>query len=471
MAKAKQVHSFKADVDAYFDRAAELTTYPKGLLEQIRTCNLVLHIAFPLPSKRGYEVIHAWRAEHSHHKMPVKGGIRYSPLVNEDEVIALASLMTYKCAIVDVPFGGAKGGVKIDPRRYTEGELQRITRRFTTELAKKKFLDPAVDVPAPDVGTGAREMGWIYDTYNTLNPGMMDVEGVVTGKPISIGGIHGRTEATGQGVVFAAREACNVREDMRARGMTKGLPGKRVVVQGLGNVGYHAAKLFHEADAKVIAIAEYEGAIFNKDGLDPVKVAEHRKETGSILDYPEAEPYEGPPLEIDCDILVPAAIESVIHKENAANIRAKVVIEAANGPVTREADEILREKNVLVVPDIYANAGGVTVSYFEWLKNLSHVRFGRMTQKHEEAMLHTLVESIERKTGKYFTPEERKMIMRGADELTLVISGLDQTMMESYAAIRETMLATEGVPDLRTAAFILAIDKIARNYLELGIFP
>ena len=465
--------SFLADVRQAFDRAAKHTSHPVGLLEQIWNCNSVLHVSFPLARGDGYEVIHAWRAEHSHHKTPVKGGIRYSPLVNEDEVVALASLMTFKCAIVDVPFGGAKGGIMIDPKQYSIDELERITRRFTLELCRANFIGPATDVPAPDVSTGPREMGWMFDTYRTVNPGTIDAAACVTGKPVASGGIRGRTEATGQGVVFAAREACNVAEDMKARGLDTGLAGKKVLVQGFGNVGFHAARLFQESDAKVIAISEVEGTIYNEMGLDPVKVSEHRAETGSIIGAPgsTALPDDAKPLEMECDILVPAAIEQVVHRGNAPNIKAKVVVEGANGPLTFAADGILAERNVLVVPDIYANSGGVTVSYFEWLKNLSHVRFGRMTKKHEEMMLRGLIDAYEQTSGAHLSDGQRNALVHGADEFDLVNSGLDDTMTNGYAEIREVALKNKEIQDLRTAAMTVSIDKIAQCYLELGIFP
>jgi glutamate dehydrogenase (NAD(P)+) len=468
------LRSFFGDVVRYFDAAAAHTQHPKGLLDQIKHCNSVYHFQFPLRNPDGsVEVISAWRVEHSHHKLPVKGGIRFSPDVNEDEVMALAALMTYKCAIVDVPFGGAKGAIQIDPRRYSVEQLERVTRRYTHELAKKNFIGPGVDVPAPDYGTSEREMAWVADTYMAVNPGQLDALACVTGKPVTQGGIRGRKEATGRGVFCALREACAQRDEMQALGLQTGVEGKRVVVQGLGNVGYHAAKFCREAGALVVAIAEREGAVASPYGLHEDRVVEHRRATGSILGFPGATdiPKSLDALELDCDVLIPAALENQITAANAGRIRARIVLEAANGPTTPDAEKILRERNVLIIPDLYANAGGVTVSYFEWLKNLSHVRFGRMGKRYEESVEKRLLRAIEVATGKQFTESDRALVVRGADELDLVNSGLEETMSVAYNQILETRRKMGNGTDLRTAAFVNAIEKVARVYMELGIFP
>jgi glutamate dehydrogenase (NAD(P)+) len=466
--------SFLDQVNRSFDRAAALTGHPPSLLRQIRECNGIYHLTFPIRRDDGtIDVIEAYRAEHSHHKQPTKGGIRYSTLVNADEVTALAALMTYKCAIVDVPFGGAKGGVKIERRDYSEGELERITRRYAFELDRKNFIGPGVDVPAPDYGTGQREMGWIVDTYSSLNAGELNAFACVTGKPIPLGGIRGREDATGRGVCFGIREACQVAEDMRALGLSTGLDGKRVVVQGLGNVGYHTARLLREAGAVLVGLAEYEGAIASDKGLDLEKVVAHRRETGSILGYPGATdiPETARALELDCDILVPAALEEQITAENAPRIRARVVAEAANGPTTEEADAILRERGALIIPDVYLNAGGVTVSYFEWTKNLSHIAFGRLSRRAEESAGARILDAVESLTGKKFTQEQVDRAARGADEEDLVSSGLEDTMVRAYRGLRATVERFDGEIDLRTAAVVVAIDKIAACYEQQGIFP
>jgi glutamate dehydrogenase (NAD(P)+) len=466
--------NFFDHVTQYFNDAARFTDYADGLLDQIRTCNSVYRFDFPLRRAQGkIEVIHAWRVEHSHHKMPVKGGIRYSPDVNEPEVMALAALMTYKCAVVDVPFGGAKGGIKIEPKDYSLDELERITRRYTHELAKKEFLGPGIDVPAPDYGTGEREMAWMADTYSALNPGQLNALACVTGKPVTQGGVRGRKEATGRGLYFALREACQESNEMKRLGLSTGLEGKRIVVQGLGNVGYHAAKFCREAGAILIAMAEREGAIANPKGLNEEEVFQHRKASGSILNFPGATNIENSAaaLEIECDVLLPAALESVLTAENAPRIKAKIILEGANGPTTPDADPIFRDKGMLVIPDIYCNAGGVTVSYFEWLKNLSHVRFGRMQKRHEQANELSMLKAIEQATGRPFTDAQRDTMAKGPDEQDLVNSGLEETMIAAFHELLRTKRDTKGVPDLRVAAFLGSIHKVARSYMELGIFP
>lgn len=464
--------SFFENVCRSFDKAAAFRDHPKGLLDQIKACNSVYHFTFPLQTEKGYETIQAWRVEHSQHKVPTKGGIRYSDKVDQDEVMALAALMTYKCAIVNVPFGGAKGGVKIEPRNYSTDQLQRITRRYTAELIKKNFIGPAIDVPAPDYGTGEREMAWIADTYVAFHPASIDAMGCVTGKPISQGGIRGRNEATGRGVFYGIREACSNKEDMKALGLSSGLEGKRVVVQGLGKVGYHVARFLQASGCVLVGLSEYEGAIANPRGLDLEKVVQHRQVNRSIIGFQGAENLKRSHdvLELECDILVPAALENQITMENAPNIKAKVIGEAANGPVTGEAEKILLEKGVLIIPDVFLNAGGVTVSYFEWLKNLQHVRIGRLGKRFTERSYSQLIDVLEQTTGKSIAPDLRKKLIHGGDEEDIVNSGLEDTMILACNEIREICRQQKGI-DLRTAAFINAIDKIATSYYELGIFP
>jgi len=466
--------SFLQQVNASFDRAAAHTDYPPDVLAQIKEVNSVYYFTFPIKRDDGsIQVVHAWRAEHSHHRLPTKGGIRFSSVVSEDEVIALAALMSYKCAIVDVPFGGAKGGVKISRRDFSEHEIERIARRYTFELAKKSFIGPGVDVPAPDYGTGPAEMAWIADTYISMNMGELNSYACVTGKPVPQGGIRGRLEATGRGVLYGVREACADSEDMKALGLSTGLEGKRVVVQGLGNVGYHAARFLHENGAVLTGLAEREGAIHAEDGLDVEDVLAHRKETGSILDFPGAEniPESRLALELDCDILVPAALENQITSENAPRIGAKIVAEAANGPTTAEADEILRQRGVLIIPDVYLNAGGVTVSYFEWIKNLSHIRFGRMEKRFEEQSARRMLAAIEDVTGKQLSDRTLEIAARGAGEEDLVNSGLEETMVLALRQLREIRERLSDAVDLRTAAMVSAIEKIGVTYAQRGIFP
>ncbi len=467
-------YSFFHSVEQSFDKASKFTKWDKGLLEQIKACNSVYRMRFPIKRDDGtIEVIEAYRVQHSQHKTPCKGGIRFSEAVNQDEVMALASLMTYKCAIVNVPFGGGKGGIKINPKNYSAYELEKITRRYTSELVKKNFIGPGIDVPAPDYGTGEREMAWIVDTYSSLKPGEIDASGCVTGKPITQGGVRGRKEATGLGVFFGVREVCNMEKVMTKLGLKVGIEGKTVVVQGLGNVGYHSAQFFRQHGAKVIAFAEFEGAIYNAEGLNELEVFQHRKATGSILNFPGATNLEKntDALELECDILIPAALENVINAENAPRLKCKIVAEAANGPCTPEADEIFLQKNILCVPDMYLNAGGVTVSYFEWLKNLSHVRYGRMEKRFTENLNTHILGQIEELSGKKVSEKERTFIMHGPEEQDLVHSGLEETMISATREIMEIWLNNDEIPDMRTAAYVSAINKVATSYAELGIFP
>ena len=466
-------YSFFGAVEKSFDKAAKFTSIDPGLLEQIKQCNSVYRMHFPVKIGDKIEVIKAYRVQHSHHKTPCKGGIRFSTSVNLDEVMALAALMTYKCAIVNVPFGGAKGGISIDPKKYTVYELEKITRRYTHELIKKNFIGPGTDVPAPDYGTGEREMAWILDTYTSMKPGEIDAASCVTGKPITQGGVRGRKEATGLGVYFGLKEICQMPEIMEKLGLKPGVEGKRVIVQGLGNVGYHAAKFFREGGAKVIALAEYEGAITNPNGLNEEEVFQHRKKTGSILNFPGATNLEksGDALELDCDILIPAALENVIDGKNAPNVKAKIIGEAANGPLTPEADEVFIERGILVVPDMYLNAGGVTVSYFEWLKNLSHVRYGRMEKRFDENQNGQILAQIEGLTGKKVNEKDKTTLLHGADEVDLVYSGLEETMITATREVMECWKKYPAIPDMRTAAYVVAINKVGTSYAELGIFP
>ncbi|MEO8146086.1 MAG: Glu/Leu/Phe/Val dehydrogenase [Bacteroidia bacterium] len=465
--------NFYNDVLSYFDKAASFTKFEPGLLHQIKVCNSVYKFYFPVEIDGKLQVVEGIRVQHSQHNTPTKGGIRYSEFVDEAEVKALATLMTFKCAVVDLPFGGAKGGIKVNPSQVTVQQLERMTRRYTTELIKKNMIGPSVDVPAPDYGSGPREMAWIADTYATFKYEDLNALGCVTGKPLGQGGIAGRTEATGLGVYFGVREALSHAEDLKQIGLTPGIAGKRTIVQGMGNVGFYAAKFFKEGGAIVTGIAEREGGIYNENGLDVESVFEHRKQSGSILNYPGAKNIANSMelLEMECDILVPAALENQITKENAPRIKAKVIAEGANGPVTKEAEEILNTKNIMIIPDLFLNAGGVTVSYFEWLKNLSHVRFGRMEKRFQEMSTLQLVDAVERITGKSLEAKEKKVLTHGADEIDYVRSGLEETMIFAYNEIREIKKQNSKITDLRTAAFVSGINKLGVAYQSLGIFP
>jgi glutamate dehydrogenase (NAD(P)+) len=462
---------FLSSVNHMIDRAFGAMDLPKGLAEQIKCTNSLYRVNFPVELRGDIHVFTGWRAVHSEHRLPSKGGIRFSTLVNRDEIEALAALMSYKCAIVDVPFGGSKGGLIIDPSQWQEPELKLITKRFAYELAKKGYISPSENVPAPDVGTGAREMAWIADTYRMLYPQDLNAIACVTGKPVSQGGIAGRTEATGRGVHYALQEFFRHKDDVKAAGLGGTLEGKRVVVQGLGNVGYHAAKFLQEDGALIIAIAERDGALYSENGLDVEGVHEFLVRSGGVANYGEAEFIEdgAKALELPCDILIPAALEGQLTADNAERIQAPLIVEAANGPTTYEADQILHKRGKTILPDVFVNAGGVTVSYFEWVKNVSHIRFGRLDRRLEEARGRQIIAVVEELTGRKVPEHLATPLQSGAGELDLVRSGLDDTMRVAWNEIREIRQSRQNVPDYRTAAFVLALDKIARAYLEFGI--
>ena len=469
--------SLRESVDLMFSRAVRLMDLPPGLEQKIRVCNATYTVRFGVRLRGQIQTFTGYRAVHSEHMEPVKGGIRYAEAVNQDEVEALAALMTYKCALVEAPFGGSKGGLCINPRDYEEHELELITRRFAYELIKRDLINPSQNVPAPDMGTGEREMAWIADQFARMNTTDINARACVTGKPLNAGGIAGRVEATGRGVQYALQEFFREPKDIAKAGLSGTLDGKRVVVQGLGNVGYHAAKFLQEEDGgRITGIIERDGALVSDSGLDVEAVRNWIIEHGGITGYPDATfVAEGAQvLEQECDILIPAALEGVINLENAANIKAPLIIEAANGPVTAGADDILREKGCVIIPDMYANAGGVTVSYFEWVKNLSHIRFGRMQRRQEESRQELVVrefESLSQAMGDSWSlsPGFKQRYLRGAGELELVRSGLDDTMRSSFQAMRETWHGREDVTDLRTAAYLVSIGKVAASYQTKGL--
>ncbi len=464
--------SFSESVNHMADRAfAALGTDP-GIAATIKAGSATLEVRFPIEIKGKIEIFTGWRSVHSTHRLPAKGGIRFAPIVDQDEVEALAALMTYKCAIVDVPFGGSKGGLMIDPGKYDRADMEKITRRFARELIRKGFLSPATNVPAPDMGTGEREMAWIADTYKHLHPEDLNYLGCVTGKPVAHGGIRGRTEATGRGVVYAIREFFRHADCVAATGMAGGLDGKRVVVQGLGNVGYHAAKLLSEEDdCKIIAVIERDGALVNPAGLDIEALRQFIVTHKTVRGYPGAMLVEDgkSALAMECDILIPAALEAQITRDNAQDISARLIVEAANGPVTFEADEMLSRRGVTILPDAYINAGGVTVSYFEWVRNLAHIRFGRMERRYDEMRGEHLLRAIESMTEHPIPDWIKKELVQGANELDLVRSGLDDTMRLAFQQIKQVFDSNDKVHDYRTAAYVVAIEKISRSYHDIGI--
>jgi glutamate dehydrogenase (NAD(P)+) len=465
-------NGFLASVHHMVDRAFGAMDLPPGLAEQIKETNSIYRVKFPVEIRGRVQVFTGWRAVHSEHRLPTKGGIRYSLMVNQDEIEALAGLMSYKCAIVDVPFGGSKGGLEINPADYEEHELKVITQRFAYELAKKGYISPSENVPAPDVGTGEREMAWIADSYRMNFPHDINAIACVTGKPVTQGGIAGRTEATGRGIQYALQEFFRHPEDVSEAGLEGGLEGKRAVVQGLGNVGYHAAKFLQEEDGvHIIAIAEHDGALFSAKGLNVEDVHAFLRQSGGVSNYGDAEyiAESAKALELDCDILIPAALENQITVENADRIKARLVAEAANGPTSFDADQVLRQRGKVVLPDAFMNAGGVTVSYFEWVKNVSHIRFGRLDRRLEEARGRHIVKLVEEMIGKPVPQNLAAPLLAGASEIDVVRSGLEDTMRLAYNQIRDIRRSRQNVPDYRTAAYVSALEKIASAYLELGI--
>ena len=476
-AHASPEPSFRDSVDIMFNRAVALLDLPPGLAEKIRVCNATYTVRFGVRLRGEIKTFTGYRAVHSEHMEPVKGGIRYALGVNQDEVEALAALMTYKCALVDAPYGGSKGGLRIDPLAYEEHELEQITRRFAYELIKRDLIHPSQNVPAPDMGTGEREMAWIADQYQRMNTTDINARACVTGKPVNSGGIEGRTEATGRGVQYALQEFFRHPEDIAAAGLSGTLDSKAIIVQGLGNVGYHAAKFLSEEDgARITAVIERDGAVSNLEGLDIEALKTWIAETGGVKDFPvSAYTADGPSiLKAACDILIPAALEGVIHRDNASRVQARLIVEAANGPVTAGADVILRDKGVVIIPDMYANAGGVTVSYFEWVKNLSHIRFGRMERRREESRNQLVVDELERlslsrNVNWQLTPNFKEKYLKGASELELVRSGLDDTMRGAYNDMAEVWRSRKDVPDMRTAAYLVSIDKVASAYKAKGL--
>ncbi len=462
--------SFLQSVESTFDQAANLLGISSDLAAKIKIANSTYVVRFGVRLRGGVETFTGYRSVHSEHFEPVKGGIRYAPYANQDEVEALAALMTYKCALMEIPFGGAKGALAIDPRAWETQELERITRRFTQELAKRGLISPSQNVPGPDMGTGESEMAWMADEYKRLNPTDLNAWACVTGKPLGKGGIAGRTEATGRGVQYTLQEFFRHERDVTKTGLTPGLSGKRVIVQGFGNVGYHAALFLSQHDGcRITHVLEREGAIVDPDGIDIAALHEHMIETGDIQDYPGFTQSGPEMLEAEADILIPAAMEGVINQENAPRIRTPLIIEAANGPITAAGNAVLRERGIVIIPDFCANAGGVTVSYFEWIKNLTHIRFGRIQRRQLDNQFEALIAGVESITGKSFPADQRRELLGGATEINLVRSGLEDTMRGAYSAISTTWNETDNVPDLRTAAMMIAVDRVAQSYISIGI--
>ena len=470
-------HEFLKSIEVNYKKAVECLQKTEGkevysdeLAGQIMTANSTYVVRFGVRLRGTIYTFTGYRSVHSDHFEPVKGGIRYDVEVNQDEVEALAALMTYKCSLVEVPFGGSKGGLEINIRDWTEEELERITRRFTQELAKRDLIHPSQNVPAPDVGTGEREMAWMADEYRKLNPTDLNAWACVTGKPVNKGGIGGRTEATGRGVQYALRAFFDHPNDVKKTGLTPGLKGKRVIVQGLGNVGYHAALFLSNEDGCLIThVIERDGSVINPKGVNIKELREHIFKNGGVKGFEGFVQKGAEILEEDADILIPAAMELVINKGNAEKIKTPLIIEAANGPVSSEADEILTQKGVIIIPDLYANAGGVTVSYFEWIKNLSRIRLGRLQRRAQENQTTLMIEALEKMTGTKFPNEYKDLVMQGSAEIDLVRSGLEDTMRSTYNVISNVWNNNPNANDLRTSAMMVSVKRVMDSYHSLGL--
>ncbi len=463
--------NFLNSTNKHFEQALCFTEISPDLATRIRISNSTYTINFGVKLRDEIHTFTGWRSVHSEHFEPAKGGIRYDINASQEEVEALAALMTYKCAIIEVPYGGSKGALKIDPKVWTKSEIEKITRRFAQELIKRDLIHPAQNVPAPDVGTGAEEMSWIADEYRRIYPTDINALACVTGKPTQKGGLVGRSEATGRGVQYIMREFFRHGEDVLAAGLEGGLKNKTVAIQGLGNVGYHAAKFLEEEDGcKIVCVMEHNGALLNQNGLNIEQIKQYHSEHGSFEGFIEGEfkANTSECLTIKCDILIPAAKENVIDKNNAKEIKAKLIVEAANGPITFEADELLNKKNVFIIPDIMANAGGVAVSYFEWIRNLRHIRFGRLEKRRNAFQFDTLISAIETMTGKEMPEKFKEEFIEGANEIDLVRSGLDDMMREAFQKVRQSMIEND-IPNLRTAAYKVALDRIAKSYDSIGL--
>jgi len=463
--------TFLENVDMMVNDTIDCIKIDPNISKILKTCRSVIQLKFPVKIKGKIEIFHGWRAVHSNHRLPVKGGIRYSTEVNQEEVEALASLMTFKCAVVDVPFGGAKGGLLIDPKKYDEESLERITKKFARELIRRGFLSPARDVPAPDMGTSQKEMGWILDAYKSIRPDDINHAACVTGKSVDHGGIKGRLEATGRGVCEALKEFFrHPKEVSKAKMNNPDLDGQKIIIQGFGNVGLHSAKSLFSTGAKILGIAEKNGGIYNNEGINIIELEKYKQENNTILGFPNTETINTSSdlLTYDCDILIPAALENAITLKNVDNVKAKIICEAANGPVSYRADQKLKDKGTIIIPDIYANAGGVTVSYFEWIRNISHIRMGRLHRRYEEDRGEVILKALEKISSKKLPQDLKNQLVHGANEQDIIASGLEDTMRVSFQEILE-IKSMHNLNNYRMAAYAIALKKIEKSYLELGI--
>ena len=463
--------SFKDNVNLHVDKSAKLLNFSDDLLEHLKSTHSLIKVNVGVVLDGKINNFTGWRAVHSEHILPTKGGLRYSETVDQDDTEALASLMTYKCAIVNIPFGGAKGGLKINPKNYTMPQLREITKAFASKLINKGFISPALNVPAPDVGTSEREMEWILETYKTLKPDDINYRGCVTGKPLHRGGIAGRTEATGRGIEEVVREIFRHEDVVKEAGLKNELKDNEIIVQGFGNVGSNLAKhLYNRDNAKIVAIGEFDGYLYNKKGIDINALIKFFQKNKSI-NNPKLGEFKNKPselLELDCDILIPAALENAITIDNVDKIKTKLIIEAANGPISFEADQKLFEKGVMIIPDIYVNAGGVVVSYFEWVKDISHIRFGRVEKRFQEQKILDIIDLIDKKTNTKTDFDTIKRIVHGADEEDLAFSGLEDSMRNAFIGIYNAKKQIKK--SFRDSAYYVSLKKI-RNFYTVEGFP
>ena len=466
------MNNFLSDTTKYVNKALKFSNLSDGLSNKIITCNSTYTVRFGVRLRGKIFTFEGWRSVHSEHMEPTKGGIRFDLDTHAEEVEALAALMSYKCAIINVPYGGSKGGLKIDPSQWDRQELEKITRRFAQELIKRDLISPSMNVPAPDIGTSSREMAWIADEYRKIHPADINGAACVTGKPPNKNGLVGRQEATGRGVQYIVREFFRHPELLKLVKLDNDLSSKTFILQGLGNVGYYLSKfLTEDDDMKLIGISEFNGGIYNKDGIDVEHAKKYFSRHKSFKNYPKAKFVKDSSLLLkrSCDILIPAARENVITEKNAADICAKLIVEAANGPISYKANQILNKKKIFVIPDILANGGGVAVSYFEWVKNIRHIRFGRLEKRRNQLQINNLIEAIEAMTGKSMPKKYKANFMNGIEEIDLIRSGLDDMMIDGFQNVKKEFLETDKIPDFRTAAFKVAIDKIALSYDFIGL--
>ncbi len=466
------MNNFLTDTTKYVNKALKYSDLSDGLANKIITCNSTYVVRFGVRLRGKIFTFEGWRSVHSEHMEPTKGGIRFDIDTHAEEVEALAALMSYKCAIINVPYGGSKGGLRINPAEWNEYELEKITRRFAQELIKRDLISPSMNVPAPDIGTSSKEMAWIADEYRKIHPSDINGAACVTGKPANKNGLVGREEATGRGVQYIVREFFKNPDLLKLTKLDNNLNNKSFILQGFGNVGYNLAKFLTEDDGlNLIGIAEHNGGIFNENGINVEHAKKYFIKNNSFQNYPKATFIKDSSLLLKrrCDILIPAARENVITEKNANDICASLIVEAANGPISYKGNQILNKKKIFVIPDILANGGGVAVSYFEWVKNLRHIRFGRLEKRRNQIQLNNLVEAMEAMTGKSMPKQYKEKFADGIEEIDLIRSGLDDMMIDGFQSVKKEFLENEKIPDFRTAAYKAAIEKIALSYDFIGL--